>query len=53
MIKEGLIAPTAFEVEFAVAMLFFKENKCDFAVLECGLGGRLDATNSIHIKKWR
>ena len=51
MIADGLNAPTAFEVEFAVAMLFFNESKCDFAVLECGLGGRLDATNSIPQKE--
>ena len=51
MIKDGLNVPTAFEVEFAVAMLFFKDSKCDFAVLECGLGGRLDATNSIPHKE--
>ena len=51
MINDGLNAPTAFEVEFAVAMLFFKDSKCDFAVLECGLGGRLDATNSIPRKE--
>lgn len=47
MQDEGLALPTAFELEFAVAMLAFAENKCDIAVLECGLGGRLDATNVI------
>ena len=51
MIAQGLNAPTAFEVEFAVALLFFKDSKCDFAVLECGLGGRLDATNAIPSKE--
>ncbi|MDE6189646.1 MAG: bifunctional folylpolyglutamate synthase/dihydrofolate synthase [Clostridia bacterium] len=51
MIAEGLNAPTAFEVEFAVAALFFADNQCDFAVLECGLGGRLDATNAIARKE--
>lgn len=47
MQAEGLKLPTAFELEFAVAMLFFLDNKCDICVLECGLGGRLDATNVI------
>ncbi len=47
MQDEGLTLPTAFELEFAVAMLAFNEKKCDIAVLECGLGGRLDATNVI------
>lgn len=50
MQDEGLTLPTAFELEFAVAMLAFKEAECDIAVLECGLGGRLDATNAISQK---
>ncbi|MBU0532951.1 bifunctional folylpolyglutamate synthase/dihydrofolate synthase [Candidatus Micrarchaeota archaeon] len=37
--------PTFFEVITAAAFLYFKEQKVDFAVLEVGLGGRLDATN--------
>ena len=47
MQQEGLTLPTAFELEFAVAMLIFNDKHCDIAVLECGLGGRLDATNVI------
>lgn len=39
--------PTEFELITAIAMLYFKENKCDAVVLEVGLGGRLDATNII------
>ncbi len=39
--------PTEFELITAVAMLYFKQNKCDIVVLEVGLGGRLDATNII------
>lgn len=31
----------------AVAFLYFYESKCDFVVLETGMGGRLDATNVI------
>ena len=38
-------APTFFEALTAVAFLLFKERRTRFAVLECGLGGRLDATN--------
>ena len=34
-----------FEILTAVAFLYFKEKKVDFAILETGLGGRLDATN--------
>jgi len=36
---------TFFEVYTALAFVYFKEQKVDFAVLETGLGGRLDATN--------
>lgn len=31
----------------AMAFLYFKEQNCDIAVLETGLGGRMDATNII------
>lgn len=31
----------------AVAFLYFSDKKCDFVVLETGMGGRLDATNII------
>lgn len=51
MRQEGLNLPSAFELEFAVAMLYFRDKKCDFTVLECGLGGRLDATNAIDEKE--
>ncbi len=39
--------PTEFELITAVAFLYFARHKCDIVVLECGLGGRLDATNII------
>ena len=38
---------TEFEFITAVAFLYFSEQKCDIAIVETGLGGRLDATNSI------
>ena len=38
-------APTFFELITAAALLEFAERKVDVAVLETGLGGRLDATN--------
>ncbi len=37
-----------FEVYTALAFVYFKEQKVDFAVLETGLGGRLDATNAVN-----
>ncbi|MDD5196685.1 MAG: folylpolyglutamate synthase/dihydrofolate synthase family protein [Candidatus Omnitrophota bacterium] len=38
---------TFFEIYTALAFLYFQEEKVDFAVLETGLGGRLDATNVV------
>ncbi len=43
----GKPSPTVFEVETAIAFLYFKETNCDIVVLECGLGGELDATNIV------
>ena len=43
----GHTPPTVFEIETAIAFLYFKQENCDFVVLECGLGGELDATNII------
>ncbi len=39
--------PTFFEVTTALALKYFKERNVEFAVMEVGLGGRLDATNII------
>ena len=39
--------PTEFEIVTAIAFLYYKEQSCDYVVLETGLGGRLDATNVI------
>ena len=39
--------PTVFEVLTAVAFWCFAKEKVDYAVIEVGLGGRLDATNVI------
>jgi dihydrofolate synthase / folylpolyglutamate synthase len=38
-------SPTQFEVITAAAWLYFAQQKVDIAVIEVGLGGRLDATN--------
>ena len=38
-------SPTQFEVITAAAWLYFAQTKVDIAVVEVGLGGRLDATN--------
>lgn len=39
--------PTAFEIETAIALLYFVETQCDIVTLETGLGGSMDATNII------
>lgn len=38
---------TAFDIITALAFLYFKAQKVDLAVIETGLGGRLDSTNII------
>lgn len=45
--EENNITVTEFEFITAVAFLYYKEMKCDYVVLEVGLGGRFDATNII------
>ena len=47
MMEKGHASPTVFEIETAVAFLFFVKEKCDYVLLETGLGGRLDATNVV------
>lgn len=47
MVDDGLPHPTTFEVETALAFLYFADKECDLVVLETGMGGRLDATNVI------
>lgn len=41
------IKPSFFEITVAMAFDFFARQKVDFAVIEVGLGGRLDSTNVI------
>lgn len=36
-----------FEIALLIALLYFRKQKTDYVVLECGLGGRLDNTNII------
>ena len=38
--------PTTFEVTTALALDYFARRECELAVVEVGLGGRLDATNA-------
>ncbi|MCD6120913.1 MAG: bifunctional folylpolyglutamate synthase/dihydrofolate synthase [Spirochaetales bacterium] len=43
----GLSAPTTFELLVLTAFLYFQKYECGYAVIETGIGGRLDATNII------
>ncbi len=46
--KNGPYGPMSyFEVCLAIAFIYFKNKKCEWVVLEVGLGGRYDATNVI------
>ncbi len=47
IINEGKRSPTEFELVTAVALVYYKKEKCDFVVWETGLGGRFDATNVV------
>jgi len=53
MVDEGENHCTFFEILTAMAYLYFAEQSVDFVVLETGVGGRLDATNTVeppHLK---
>jgi dihydrofolate synthase / folylpolyglutamate synthase len=43
----GHFAPTTFELYTLLAFLYFREAGCEEAVVEVGIGGRLDATNIV------
>jgi dihydrofolate synthase/folylpolyglutamate synthase len=49
LIDDGKLAspPTYFETLTLLAFLYFQEKRIDIAVLEVGMGGRLDATNVV------
>ena len=34
-----------FEIQTFIALSYFEKNKCDIAIIECGMGGEIDATN--------
>ncbi len=42
------VRPSFFEATVALSFLYFAESRVDMAVVEVGLGGRLDATNVLH-----
>ena len=36
---------SAFEIQTFIALSFFQKEGCDLAIIECGMGGEIDATN--------
>lgn len=45
--REDAYHPTYFEYLFLISMVWFGDKKPDFCILETGVGGRLDATNTV------
>ncbi len=41
------LTPTMFDYCMVMAVLYFKEQKCDIMVMETGIGGRFDSTNAL------
>lgn len=48
VIKEGYSHPTEFEIITCLMFKYFYDKKVDYAVIEVGLGGRLDSTNVVN-----
>ena len=46
-VKENTGSPTEFEVLTALAFKYFSQENVDIAIIEVGMGGRLDSTNVI------
>ena len=47
VIEEGYTHPTEFEIITCIMFKYFYDKKVDYAVVEVGLGGRLDSTNVV------
>lgn len=47
-LDDPALMPTYYELATAMAFLYFQEREVDIAVLEVGLGGRLDAVNVVN-----
>lgn len=43
LFKKYSLSP--FEIQTYIALTYFQEQKCDLAIIECGMGGEIDATN--------
>jgi dihydrofolate synthase/folylpolyglutamate synthase len=49
-VRELGVKLSVFEEQTLAALLYFQEQHCDYVVLECGWGGRDDATNLVENK---
>lgn len=47
LLQRASVVPTYFEALTMIAFIAFREAACELAVLEVGMGGRLDATNVV------
>ena len=45
--RDAALVPTYFEALTLLAFFIFEQSRCDLAILEVGMGGRLDATNVV------
>lgn len=43
-----IIRPSFFEMTFGLCLDYFSKNKTEVAIMETGMGGRLDSTNILH-----
>jgi dihydrofolate synthase/folylpolyglutamate synthase len=41
------VKPSFFEITFAMAIFYFKQQNVDIVIMETGMGGRLDSTNVV------
>lgn len=46
-LNENNLYPTSFEIQTAAAFVAMKRKQCEYAIIETGMGGLLDATNTI------
>ena len=47
--KDFAVQPTMFDYCMVMAVLYFKEQKCDVMIMETGLGGTYDSTNALGV----
>lgn len=47
MVEDGLLQPTAFEIETAISFIYFYKKNVDIVILEAGMGGKEDASNVV------